>query len=147
MSDADFEGQIDRELKFISLNATIAKKHLLKKITANLNYAGKTLSHLSFNELWQQYQQIFNNSDDTNYANWIDNSEHKVWVSNVAACDIKFSIIVPIYNSKSIWLQQLLQSVNEQSYTNWQLILVDDASDNLDTLNFLKRSSRMNWHC
>ena len=37
------------------------------------------------------------------------------------------SIIVPTYNSEA-YIKQALQSVFNQSYSNWELILVDDAS-------------------
>lgn len=37
------------------------------------------------------------------------------------------SIIVPVYNCKP-WLRECLDSIVAQSYTDWQLILVDDGS-------------------
>ena len=39
------------------------------------------------------------------------------------------SIIVPLYNTPEKFLKQMVQSVVDQSYQNWQLVLVD-ASDN-----------------
>lgn len=38
-----------------------------------------------------------------------------------------FSIIVPVYNA-SCWLDRCVKSVIEQSYSNWQLILINDGS-------------------
>ena len=42
----------------------------------------------------------------------------------------KISILTPIYNTPEKFLRQCIESVLEQSYENWELILVDDASDN-----------------
>lgn len=39
----------------------------------------------------------------------------------------KVSIIIPCYNQAS-WLTQTLQSVYEQTYTNWECIIVNDGS-------------------
>ena len=38
------------------------------------------------------------------------------------------SIIVPTYNTPTKYLREMVQSVESQSYDNWELIIVDDAS-------------------
>ena len=38
-----------------------------------------------------------------------------------------FSIITPVYNSKE-YLQECIDSVINQTFTSWELILVDDGS-------------------
>lgn len=40
----------------------------------------------------------------------------------------KISVVVPLYNTPLPFLQQMIESVVQQSYENWQLVLVD-ASD------------------
>lgn len=42
--------------------------------------------------------------------------------------DIKFSVIVPVYNSEK-YLGKCIDSILAQSYSNWELILVDDGSE------------------
>lgn len=39
-----------------------------------------------------------------------------------------FSIIIPNYNS-SKWIRQCLESISNQTYKNWELIIVDDMSE------------------
>lgn len=41
--------------------------------------------------------------------------------------DVKFSILVPVYNTEE-YLTQCIESVINQSYKNWELILIDDGS-------------------
>ncbi|CAE6905362.1 glycosyltransferase [Vibrio sp. B1FLJ16] len=42
---------------------------------------------------------------------------------------ILFSIVVPVYKPDLALLQEMVSSVREQTYTNWQLVLVDDGSE------------------
>lgn len=55
---------------------------------------------------------------------------------------IKFSIIVPTYNSNSKYLIKCLNSVIDQTYQNWEICISDDASKNLETLKVLKKYSK-----
>ncbi len=43
--------------------------------------------------------------------------------------DIKFSILTPLYNTSEKFLKEMIESVINQTYQNWELCLVD-ASDN-----------------
>ena len=39
------------------------------------------------------------------------------------------SIVVPVYRVKGKWLKKCIKSVCDQHYQNWELVLVDDASE------------------
>ena len=40
----------------------------------------------------------------------------------------QISLVMPVYNVKPKWLRSAVQSVQKQSYTNWQLCIADDCS-------------------
>jgi GT2 family glycosyltransferase len=48
------------------------------------------------------------------------------------------SIIIPVFNVGSKWLNNCIHSIQNQIYQNWQLCLYDDASNSEETLNCLK---------
>jgi GT2 family glycosyltransferase len=47
------------------------------------------------------------------------------------------SIITPVFNTPLPWLEECVQSVLNQVYEKWELLLVDDNSDAPDLLKFL----------
>ncbi|MDO8656984.1 MAG: glycosyltransferase, partial [Nanoarchaeota archaeon] len=48
------------------------------------------------------------------------------------------SIVVPVYNVKAEWLNACIKSVQAQLYTKWELCLYDDASTDVETIDWLK---------
>lgn len=50
---------------------------------------------------------------------------------------IRFSIIVPVYNTPAAVLVQAIDSVRSQWHENWELILADDASTSAETKKIL----------
>lgn len=53
--------------------------------------------------------------------------------------DIKFSIIMPVYNVEIVWLEKAIESVRNQTYTNWELCIADDASTDQRVHEYLRR--------
>lgn len=51
---------------------------------------------------------------------------------------ITFSILVPTYKPDLALFKEMVSSVLEQSYSNWQLILVDDASEDNELTAYLE---------
>ncbi len=51
----------------------------------------------------------------------------------------KISILMPVFNVKTTWLKNAVESVISQIYENWELCVVDDASDKIEIKNILNR--------
>lgn len=49
------------------------------------------------------------------------------------------SILTPVYNVEERWLNEMVESVLRQTYSNWELCLVDDGSTNQETRAALER--------
>ncbi len=40
----------------------------------------------------------------------------------------KISVLIPVYNTPEKWLRRVIESLQDQIYTNWELCVVDDCS-------------------
>lgn len=64
--------------------------------------------------------------------------------------DIKFSILVPLYNTPEKFLRDMIQSVLDQTYGNWELCLADgsDAEHNdvgRISMEYVRKDSRVRY--
>lgn len=53
--------------------------------------------------------------------------------------EIKFSILVPLYNTPERFLREMIESVQHQSYENWELCLGDGSDDEHDEVEKICR--------
>lgn len=84
--------------------------------------------------------------------------EYNLWISKNEKFDIneikkeinnfkykpKISIIIPVYNVDSKWLDKCIESVMNQFYENWELCLHDDASTKKETIECLTKWGKIN---
>lgn len=127
------------KVKFIKLSETLAIKKIEKKLSVK-HGREITYKQLGKEDFYPSYDQLFSYGLPKNdYKDWMIEFEPLLWTAPVSNTDLRFSIVVPTYNSKPEWLDACFNSVLDQSYTNWQLIIVDDASTDLATLNCLKK--------
>lgn len=81
-----------------------------------------------------------------NYYDPFDASDYNKWLKEQPMPDYNIklykkpliSIVTPVYNVAKEYLKECIESVMYQNYENWELILVDDASTNKETLEVLK---------
>lgn len=60
---------------------------------------------------------------------------------NEIPCDVKFSIVVPVYKTPISTLEAMVMSVKNQIYTNWELCIADASPDKSYIRKSIKRLS------
>lgn len=70
------------------------------------------------------------------YFHLVPNSDYRY---NALAMCPKISVVMPVYNVETQWLGRAIDSVLNQIYDNWELVIVDDGSTNHETLDLLKQ--------
>ncbi len=63
------------------------------------------------------------------YNNKISKETRKLQSETKFCKDIKFSILVPLYNTPARFLKEMIGSVTSQTYGNWELCLADGSDD------------------
>ncbi|GAW95743.1 MULTISPECIES: glycosyltransferase family 2 protein [Colwellia] len=75
------------------------------------------------------------------YTHWVNHIEPNLWQAVVDDQKMLISVVVPIYNPPKNFLKKCVDSVLAQTYGNWQLVLVDDASTDSRVKKYLKTLS------
>lgn len=84
------------------------------------------------------------------YSNWVKHQEalsEDIRENILEQIDLlprkpKISIVTPTYNPKLEWLVEAIESVRQQSYSNWELCIADDASEDPLVRETLERYMR-----
>lgn len=121
--------------KFTPLPNFRAKQLMVKKIETLLGKKKCITSESILNIYGYYVDKFFLDSHDC-YSKWLNKVEGKLW-SKLSKETILFSIIVPVYNASREWLDRAVNSVANQNYRYWELILVDDCSTSEETVTAL----------
>lgn len=98
------------------------------KITKPFRIAGSGLKRvLKFNRSINTIAQ--KNSDKMRTFAITQSEELKKQKETKFGKDIKFSIIVPLYNTPKSFLKEMIESVKAQTYSNWELCLADGSDE------------------
>jgi GT2 family glycosyltransferase len=131
-------------VRLVKLSENKAMRLMLKKRAMRVH---TSILNCSAEALYQKYDLLFVKSGSSTYRKWIthNESESESAVDRIQRIGLSvsplISIICPTYNTKNKWLTACVESVKSQNYTNWELILVDDASEKTDHFQLLKEFS------
>ena len=104
------------------------RKNGLKEVRSHLNREYYSLMpHASNNTI-----------TEAAYYRWIKKHEKRRKKVQILSNKPLISILTPTYNTNKNYLMQMINSVLDQSYANWELCIADDASTSSDTLEVLK---------
>lgn len=87
-----------------------------------------------------------NASNNIDYYKWIQGNDtlsdkdRSLIRNHIKSFDSnpKFSVLMPVYNTKGEYLRQAIDSVLGQLYENWELCIVDDSSTSTEVHNILR---------
>ncbi|OOO00383.1 MAG: hypothetical protein ATN35_01350 [Epulopiscium sp. Nele67-Bin004] len=105
----------------------------------------KTLSYINEYGIEQAYHKIRNKVITISvYDEWLKKHLPSKTELNVQRATIQpyqplISIIVPTFNTPKQFLVEMVESVRNQTYSNWELCIADGASVNEETLSILKK--------
>lgn len=113
---------------------------LLKKVFKSIKNDGLKMTLFKIkNRLNDNNAQIIEES----YHDWF--MRHRVTKEELnIQRNIKFtynpliSIVVPTYNTPKVLLNEMIESIRNQTYTNWELCIADGKSSNKETIKELK---------
>lgn len=66
--------------------------------------------------------------DNAMYMMWLEANEKDIYKTTELSYNPLISVVVPVYNVADEMLIAMIESVRNQTYTNWELCLVDDKS-------------------
>ncbi len=129
----------------------------LKHLKAHLKQLAKEHNTHWKTEALQAYNQTFSKAETAeSYLEWIKHIEqnklHKFIAQLPKSCAWKpiISIVMPTYNTQPAHLSACIESVLKQTYPNWQLCIVDDASSKTEHISliqeYVKNDSRILFH-
>ena len=60
---------------------------------------------------------------------------------------VRFSIVVPLFNTPEVYLKEMIESVIDQTYGNWELVLADASPDTSDlAMEYAKKDPRIMYY-
>jgi len=115
-----------RELVY---NQILGRMPFLRDKALNVTRSGESVSPAAnVTGNYREYEYIFTKEDSERIKTDLAVLENKPLIS----------LVMPVFNVDSEWLQAAIKSVVSQLYENWELCIVDDASTREETINYLK---------
>ncbi|MBO4293602.1 MAG: glycosyltransferase [Clostridia bacterium] len=85
-------------------------------------------------------QEKYDLEENNNYQKWISNNEPSIneleeQRNTKFNYNPKISIVVPLYNTPEKYFEELIESVNSQTYSNWELCFADGSPKKIDYID------------
>lgn len=116
----------------------------LKQYVKNAKYIPKYFkSTIGVNRLLQHFRKTVPILPPPVYPRWIEKNENfsrDEQIEEIKSFKEKplISILMPVYNVKIKYLKKAIESVENQTYTNWQLCIADDCSTDKKLKEYLE---------
>lgn len=101
---------------------------LVQNIKKTINYSRKNGYMETFCAAWERVTAKYY-GDYTYHAPDQETLERQR--NDRSVCDIKFSILVPAYETQTVYMNALIESCIGQTYGNWELIIADGSASNI----------------
>ncbi|OON99036.1 MAG: hypothetical protein ATN35_02460 [Epulopiscium sp. Nele67-Bin004] len=127
---------------WLKRNKNADRKNLMGSI--NLGTVKKVIQYVQKHGVQKTYAKINSKLGNVStYATWLDRhlpSLEELEVQRQTTFDYtpQISIVVPTFNTPKGFLIEMIESVRNQTYSNWQLCIADGASVTPDTISVLK---------
>ena len=116
---------------------------VLKKVSPyNIKKGILYLTHYGPKEFWVKLTERFQ-ADDVDYEQWYEN--HKALPEELEKQKNEkwkrkplISIVVPVYNTPQVFLRQMIESVQNQSYSEWELCIGNASPENKEMKKILE---------
>lgn len=116
---------------------------VLKKVSPyNIKKGILYLRHYGPKEFWVKLMERFQ-ADDVDYEQWYEN--HKALPEELEKQKNEkwkrkplISIVVPVYNTPQVFLRQMIESVQNQSYSEWELCIGNASPENKEMKKILE---------